>query len=90
MAIRAPDGANKFRFSFSIPLQNERKKGQGIMSNISPKKMVHRYLHNTIFNFKLKFHLEDGLVEQCYFELFLSMVYIFIKEAVFDLFLHLL
>ena len=63
MAIRAPDGANKFRFSFSIPLQNERKKGQGIMSNISPKKMVHRYLHNTIFSFKLKFHLEDGLVD---------------------------
>jgi len=62
---------NIFWFSFSISLQNIRKKGTSwILSNISPKKRVQRYLRNTIFNFKLKFHLEVGLVEQRYFELF--------------------
>ena len=62
---------NIFWFSFSISLQNIRKKGTSwILSNISPKKRVHRYLQNTIFNFKLKFHLEDGLVQQRYFEFF--------------------
>ena len=72
---------NIFWFSFSISLQNIRKKGTSwILSNISPKKRVHRYLQNTIFNFKLKFHFEDGLVEQSYFELFLGMVYIFILQ----------
>ena len=60
-------------FSFSISLQNIRKKGTSlILSNISPKKWVQRYLQNTIFNLKLKFHLEDGLVQQRYFELFFS------------------
>ena len=67
-----------FWFSFSISLQNVRKKGTSwILSNISPKKRVHRYLQNTIFNFKLKFHLEVGLVEQRYFELFFSAWSIF-------------
>ena len=51
---------NIFWFSFSISLQNVRKKGTSlIQSNISPKKQVHRYLQNTIFNFKLKFALMD-------------------------------
>ena len=69
---------NIFWFSFSISLQNIRKKGTSwILSNISPKKRVHRYLQNTIFNFKLKFHLEVGLVEQRYFELFFSAWSIF-------------
>ena len=85
---------NIFWFSFSISLQNIRKKGTSwILSNISPKKRVHRYLQNTIFNFKLKFHLEDGLVEQRYFELFFSAWSIFssykrslLNEPVFTLF----
>ena len=85
---------NIFWFSFSISLQNIRKKGTSwILSNISPKKRVHRYLQNTIFNFKLKFHPEDGLVEQRYFELFFSAWSIFssykrslLIEAVFTLF----
>ena len=85
---------NIFWFSFSISLQNIRKKGTSwILSNISPKKRVHRYLQNTIFNFKLKFHLEVGLVEQRYFELFFSAWSIFssykrslLNEAVFTLF----
>ena len=85
---------NIFWFSFSISLQNVRKKGTSwILSNISPKKRVHRYLQNTIFNFKLKFHLEVGLVEQRYFELFFSAWSIFssykrslLNEAVFNLF----
>ena len=69
---------NIFWFSFSISLQNIRKKGTSwILSNISPKKRVHRYLRNTIFNFKLKLHLEVGLVEQRYFELFFSAWSIF-------------
>ena len=63
---------NIFWFSFQF-MQNVRKKGTSwILSNISPKKRVHRYLQNTIFNFKLKFHLEVGLLEQRYFELFFS------------------
>ena len=85
---------NIFWFSFSISLQNIRKKGTSwILSNISPKKRVHRYLQNTIFNFTLKFHLEVGLVEQRYFELFFSAWSIFssykrslLNEAVFTLF----
>ena len=55
--------------------------------------MVHRYLQNTNFNFKLKFHLEVGLVEQRYFELFFSAWSIFssykrslLNEPVFTLF----
>ena len=52
---------NKFWFSFSISQENVKKKGMSwILSNISSKKMVHRYLQNTIFNFELKLHLEDG------------------------------
>ena len=89
---------NIFWFSFSISLQNIRKKGTSwILSNISLKKQVHRYLQNTIFNFKLKFHLEDGLVEQRYFELFFSAWSIFSSykrsapnETDFNIFVHLL
>ena len=85
---------NIFRFSFSISLQNVRKKGTSwILSNISPKKRVHRYLQDTIFNFKLKFQLEDGLVQQRYFELFFAAWSIFsnykrllLIEAIFTLF----
>ena len=47
------------------------------VANIWSKFVVHRYLQNTKFNFKLKFHLEDGLVEQRYFELFFSAWSIF-------------
>ena len=63
------------------------------MSNISPKKRVHRYLQNRIFNFKLKFHLEDGLVQQRYFEFYFSAWSLFssykrslLIEAVFRFF----
>ena len=47
------------------------------VANIWSKFVVHRYLQNTNFNFKLKFHLEVGLVEQRYFELFFSAWSIF-------------
>ena len=57
------------------------------------KKQVRRCLQSTIFKLKLKFHLEDSLVEQRYFELFFSAWSIFssfkrllLKEAVFNLF----
>ena len=57
------------------------------------KKLVSRYLQSTVFTFKLKFHLEDGLVEQCYFELFSLTWSIFssfkrslLNAAVFTLF----
>ena len=63
------------------------------VANIWSKFVVHRYLQNTNFNFKLKFHLEVGLVEQRYFELFFSAWSIFssykrslLNEAVFTLF----
>ena len=36
-------------------------------------------MHNTIFNFKLKFHLEDSLAEQRYFELFSAFAVILVK-----------
>ena len=38
---------------------------------------MHRYLQKTIFNFKFKFHLEDDLVEQRYFDPFFSAWSIF-------------
>ena len=67
-----------------ISLQNVRKKGRVELCQIfHPKKLVRRYLQSTIFTFKLKFHLENGLVEQCYFQLFfLGMVYIFILHKI--------
>ena len=63
------------------------------VANIWSKFVVHRYLQNTNFNFKLKFHLDVGLVEQRYFELFFSVWSIFssykrslLNEPVFTLF----
>ena len=72
-----------FDFPFHFTAKCKKKGTSWIWSNISPKKRVHRYLQNTIFNFKLKFHSEDGLIEQRYFELFfLGMVYIFILQKI--------
>ena len=85
---------NIFWFSFSISLQNVRKKGPAEFCQMFQlKKLVSRYLQSTVFTFKLKFHLEDGLVEQCYFELFSLTWSIFssfkrslLNETVFTLF----
>ena len=85
---------NILSFSFSISLQNVRKKGPAEFCQMFQlKKLVSRYLQSTVFTFKLKFHLEDGLVEQCYFELFSLTWSIFssfkrslLNAAVFTLF----
>ena len=74
--------------------KNVRKKWQVEFCQIfHPKKVVRRYLQSTISTFKLEFHLEDGLVEQRYFELFFLAWSIFssykrslLNEAVFTLF----
>ena len=82
----------------NVLLQNLRKRDDLNSSKyFTQKKQVRRCLQSTIFKLKLKFHLEDSLVEQRYFELFFSAWSIFssfkrllLKEAVFNLFWHLL
>ena len=88
-------GRNKyisiFLFNFTVKCK---KKGDELNSvKYFTQKLVRRYLHRTISTFKLEFHLEDGLVEQRYFELFFSAWSIFssykrslLNEAVFTLF----
>ena len=74
---------NIFWFSFSISLQNVRKKGMSwILSNILPKKLVHRYLPNTIFNLNINFTLNTVLLSNAILSFFHGKVYIFILQTI--------
>ena len=72
---------NIFRFSFSISLQNIKEKGQ-FCQIFQKRNWFTDNCEAQCSTLKLKFHLEDGPLQQPYFDFFPGMVYIFTPQKI--------